>query len=146
MIFKNSRRQGPLLAVTFLSVGCLTTVTEQPYNPFLVPADTVRSVVNTVIVTPAVPPEGVFVSAMAASRIDSVIAGIKMRFNHKLRMREMPTGENERLAEAVEQLQDEVRLMREEFTDLHERVDFTERILSDGSARNAIRPPESTPV
>ncbi len=73
MIFKNSRRQGPLLAATFLSVGCLTTVTEQPYNPFLVPADTVRSVVNIVIVTPAVPPEGVFVSAMAASRIDSVM-------------------------------------------------------------------------
>ncbi len=75
-----------------------------------------------------------------------VLVGIKMRFNHKLRMREMPTGENERLAEAVEQLQDEVRLMREEFADLHERVDFTERILSEGRARNAIGPRESTPV
>ena len=73
MIFKNSRGQGPLLVATFLSVGCLTTVTEQPYNPFLVPADTVRSVVNTVIVTPAVLPEGVLVSVRAASRIDSVI-------------------------------------------------------------------------
>ena len=75
-----------------------------------------------------------------------VLVGIKMRFNHKLRMREMPTGENERLTEAVEQLQDEVRLMREEFTDLHERVDFTERILSEGRAKDAIRPPESTPA
>ncbi len=75
-----------------------------------------------------------------------VLVGIKMRFNHKLRMREMPTGENERLTEAVEQLQDEVRLMREEFTDLNERVDFTERVLSEGRARNAIRPPESTPA
>ena len=73
MIFKNSRGQGPLLVATFLSVGCLTTVTEQPYNPFLVPADTVRSVVNTVIITPVVPPEGIFVSAMAASRIDLAI-------------------------------------------------------------------------
>ena len=75
-----------------------------------------------------------------------VLVGIKMRFNHKLRMREMPTGENERLTDAVEQLQDEVRLMREEFTDLNERVDFTERVLSEGRARNAIRPPESTPA
>ena len=75
-----------------------------------------------------------------------ILAGIKMRFNHKLRMREMPAGENERLTEAVEQLQDEVRLMREEFTDLHERVDFTERILSEGRARDAISPPESTPA
>ncbi len=75
-----------------------------------------------------------------------VLVGIKMRFNHKLRMRETPTGENERLTEAVEQLQDEVRLMREEFTDLHERVDFTERILSEGRARDAISPPESTPA
>ncbi len=73
MIFKNSRRHGPLLAATFLSVGCFTTVREPPYNPFLVPADTVRSVVHTVIVTPTVPPGGVLVSAMAASRIDSVI-------------------------------------------------------------------------
>ena len=75
-----------------------------------------------------------------------VLVGIKMRFNHKLRMREMPTGENEHLTEAVEQLQGEVRLMREEFTDLHERVDFTERILSEGRARDAIRPPKSTPA
>ena len=75
-----------------------------------------------------------------------VLVGIKMRFNHKLRMREMPTGENEHLTEAVEQLQGEVRLMREEFTDLHERVDFTERILSEGRARDAIRPSKSTPA
>ncbi len=73
MIFKSPRRQGPLLAATFLLVGCLTTVTEQPYNPFLVPADTVRSVVSTVIVTPTVPPEGVFVSATAALQIDTTI-------------------------------------------------------------------------
>ena len=73
MIFNNSRSQGPLLAATLLSVGCFMAVPEQPYDPFLVPADTVRSVVNNVIVTPAVLPEGVLVSPMAASRFDSVI-------------------------------------------------------------------------
>ena len=60
------------MVATLLSFGCFT-VAEPPYNPFLVPADTVRSVVNTVIVTPAMPPEGVFVSVSATRRIDSVI-------------------------------------------------------------------------
>ncbi len=75
-----------------------------------------------------------------------VLVGMKMRFNHKLRMRETPAGENERLTEAVEQLHDEIRLMREEFADLDERVDFTERMLSQGKSRDAIAPPETTPV
>ncbi len=75
-----------------------------------------------------------------------VLVGIKMRFNHKLRMSERPTGENEHLIEAVEQLQDEVRSMREEFAELHDRVDFTERILSEGRVGNAIGPRQSTPV
>ncbi len=75
-----------------------------------------------------------------------VLVGLKMRFNHKFRMRETPAGENERLTEAVEQLTDEVRLMREEFTDLDERVDFTERMLSQGKSRDAIAPPETTPA
>ena len=76
----------------------------------------------------------------------TVVVVTKMRFNHSLRMRKMPTGENERLTEAVEQLQDEVRLMRDEFVDLNERVDFTERMLAEGRARNVIGPRESTPV
>jgi hypothetical protein len=76
-----------------------------------------------------------------------ILVGLKMRFNHKFRMRERPGGEDtERLTEAVDQLHDEVRLMREEFADLHERVDFTERMLSQGKPRDAISPAESTPV
>ncbi len=75
------------------------------------------------------------------------LIGMKMRFNHKFRMRERPGGEDtERLTEAVEQLHDEMRLMREEFADLDERVDFTERMLSQGKSRDAIAPPETTPV
>ena len=75
-----------------------------------------------------------------------VLVGLKMRFNHKFRMRETPGGEDtERLTEAVEQLHDEMRLMREEFADLDERVDFTERMLSQGKSRDVIAPRESTP-
>ena len=76
-----------------------------------------------------------------------MLVGLKMRFDHKFRMRERPGGEDtERLTEAVEQLHDEVRLMREEFADLQERVDFTERVLSQGKAQHEIGPPVSTPV
>ncbi len=76
----------------------------------------------------------------------TVMVGMKMRFSHNLRMREMPTGENERLTEAVEQLQDEVRLMREEFTELHERVDFAERLLARGKSPDEARERVSTPT
>ena len=73
-----------------------------------------------------------------------VTVGMNIR---RLRMRETPGGENfERLTEAVEHLTDEVRLMREEFGDLHERMDFTERMLSQGRAKNAISQPGSPPV
>lgn len=76
-----------------------------------------------------------------------ILVGLKMRFNHKFRMRETPGGEvTERLTEAVEQLHDEIRLMREEFADLDERVDFTERMLSQGKSRDAIAPRETTPA
>ena len=43
--------------------------------------------------------------------------------------------EVERLGEAVDNLHDQVRLMRDEFSELHERVDFAERLLSRGEIR-----------
>ncbi len=59
------------------------------------------------------------------------LMGLKIWTNHKLKMREMPDGDNERLTEAVQQLSDEVGSMREEVAELHERADFTERMLSE---------------
>jgi hypothetical protein len=35
----------------------------------------------------------------------------------------------ERLAEAVDTMRDEVRVLRDGFLELHERVEFTERLL-----------------
>ncbi len=72
------------------------------------------------------------------------IMGLKIWSNHKLKMRETPGGDNERLTEAVKQLHDEVGSMREEFAELNERVDFTERMLSEVRSRNAIGPGDST--
>ena len=72
------------------------------------------------------------------------IVGMKMWSNHQLKMREAPGGDIEGLTEAVQQLHDEFGSMREEFAELHERVDFTERMLSEVRARNAIGPGNST--
>ncbi len=72
------------------------------------------------------------------------IVGLKIWSNYKLKMRETPDGDNERLTEAVQQLHDEVGSMREDLAELHERVDFTERILSEVKSRNAIGPGDST--
>ncbi len=72
------------------------------------------------------------------------LVGLKIWSNHKLKMRETPDGDNERLAEAVQQLHDEVGSMREDFVELHERVNFNERVLSEVRSRNAIGPGDST--
>ena len=72
------------------------------------------------------------------------IMGLKIWSNHKLKMRETPDGDNERLAEAVQQLHDEFASMREDVAELHERVDFTERMLSEVKSKNAIGPGDST--
>ena len=72
------------------------------------------------------------------------LMGLKTWTNHKLKMREMPDGDNERLTEAVQQLYDEVSSMREDVADLHERVEFTERMLSEVRSKNAIGPGDST--
>ena len=47
-----------------------------------------------------------------------------------------PGGDNKRLTEAVQQLQDEV-------AELQERADVTERVLSEVRARNTIGPGDS---
>ena len=73
-----------------------------------------------------------------------VLIGFKGWANHQLRMREAPGGDNEHLTEAVQQLSDEMGTMREAFVELQERVDFTERMLSEVRSRDAIGPGDST--
>jgi predicted nuclease with TOPRIM domain len=52
--------------------------------------------------------------------------------------------ERERLVEAVTSLRDEVRMLREEFGELYERVEFAERLLTRGRADGELGlPPEA---
>ena len=71
------------------------------------------------------------------------LLGLKIWSSHKLKMRETPDADNELLTE-VQQLSDEVGSMREALAEFHERVDFTERMLSEIRSRNAIGPGDST--
>ncbi len=77
-----------------------------------------------------------------------VLVGMKMRLNHKVQMLKGQSGGDgyERLADTVEALTDEVRAMREENAELHERVDFTERLLSQGRAPQPSDRRVSTPT
>ncbi len=70
-----------------------------------------------------------------------ILIGMKMRLTARLHASsnqnrdEKDREEVERLGEAVDNLQDQVRSMRDEFSELHERVDFAERLLSRGEIR-----------
>ncbi len=86
---------------------------------------------------------GIFVPILAIIVFFGLM-GLKTWSNHKLKMRETSDGDSERLTEAVQQLHDEFGSMREEVAELHERVDFTERMLSEVKSRNAIGPGDST--
>ncbi len=75
------------------------------------------------------------------------LIGMKMRWSAKIQLQKGAGGEDvERLADAVEGLNDEMRAVREEVAELHERVDFAERLLSSGEPRAAERERASTPV
>ncbi len=80
---------------------------------------------------------GIFIPILAVVGFFGLM-GLKTWSNHKLKMRETPGGDNERLTKAVQQLHDEIGSMREDVAELQERVDFTERMLSDVRSRNAI--------
>ncbi len=61
----------------------------------------------------------------------AILIGMKMRYTHLKRTRVSGSAqqEAERLANAVDNLRSEVGLLRDEFLELNERVDFTERLL-----------------
>ena len=65
-----------------------------------------------------------------------ILIGVKLRYSHKEKMRlgEGGSGVTERLGEDVAVLRDEVRLLREDFAEMYERLEFAERLLTRGRA------------
>ena len=75
------------------------------------------------------------------------LIGMKMRLSAKVQLQAGSKSEDvERLADAVDGLHEEVRMLREEYTELHERMDFTERMLSTGKPPKALGEQASTPT
>ncbi len=78
------------------------------------------------------------------------LAGMKMIMSYRLqRLRATAPGgrDVERLTGEVEELSEQLELARQEIADLHERVDFTERVLAakEPEARQ-LEKPKATPV
>jgi len=65
------------------------------------------------------------------------LVGLRMRYSHLQKMKgaqQQPPGEAQQLADHVTALSDEVRLLREDYAELFERVEFAERLLTRGRA------------
>jgi cell division protein FtsB len=65
-----------------------------------------------------------------------ILIGMKMRYTHlhRTKLAKGAGEEVEQLTETVDALRDEVRELREGMVDLHERVEFAERVLTRGRA------------
>ncbi len=75
------------------------------------------------------------------------LIGMKMRLSANVQLQEGSKSEDvERLADPVDGLHEEVRMLREEYVELHERMDFAERRLSTGQSRKALGEQASTPT
>ncbi len=76
-----------------------------------------------------------------------ILVGMKMRLSAKVQLQQGSKSEDvERLADVVDGLHEEVRMLREEYAELQERMDFAERMLSSGKPRKALGEQTSTPT
>lgn len=88
--------------------------------------------------------EGLFAMTGLLAISSVFLIGYRMHLTAKLKGKRGGSEEAlERLGETVEDLRDQVRFLREEFTDLNERVDFAERLLTKGAD---VRERNPTPV
>jgi hypothetical protein len=71
-----------------------------------------------------------------------ILIGIKLRYNHLRQMRLDQGGRQEtaHLAEDVAALRDEVQLLRQDYSEMYERVEFAERLLARGQTEGKLPP------
>ncbi len=93
------------------------------------------------------PPEAIAPLIAVTSIGIMILVGMKMRLSAKVQLQQGSKSEDvERLADVVDGLHEEVRMLREEYAELHERMDFAERMLSSGKPRKALGEQASTPT
>jgi hypothetical protein len=85
-------------------------------------------------------PDGIFALIALFGMAGFSLTGLKMFLNYRAKRLELSGGsaDTRRLEELVGELRDEVRLearyLRAEITDLQERMDFAERLLTRGQS------------
>lgn len=97
------------------------------------------------------PPEIWLYSLIRLAALVSVgaftVMGMKVWYKHRGEgTNQIGIDDFERLADAVESLHEQTALMQEEMQELHERIDFTERVLSQGRVNPRLGEPAATPV
>ncbi len=76
-----------------------------------------------------------------------ILIGMKMRLSAKVKLQQGSKGEElDRLTDAVEGLTEEIRMLRDEYGELHDRMDFAERLLVRGKSPDEARERVSTPT
>ena len=76
-------------------------------------------------------PDGILVLIGVISVGGLLLTGLKMILNYRAtRLSGAGRGDIERLTDAVEHLRDQVEAQRGEISELHDRVDFAERMLA----------------
>ncbi len=75
-----------------------------------------------------------------------VLIGMRMRIQAKRPGAQVDLEDLERLSDAVEGLTEQVRVLSDECSDLGERVDFAERLLTRGRAQESDQSALATPV
>jgi len=73
------------------------------------------------------------------------LIGMRMWLNSKAKRSSLGADAVERLGDALDGLHDQVRMMREDLGELHERVDFAERLLARSSAAGIAQDEDVTP-
>lgn len=69
-----------------------------------------------------------------------VLIGMKMRYEYRVKQLEKGAGREatEQIETQLDQLRDQVLALREDVSELYERVEFTERMLARGKGDRAI--------
>ena len=83
----------------------------------------------------------ILITTVTATVCGSVLIGTRMWLRAKTeRMSLGGRGDVERLTEAIESLHEQTQFLQEEIGELHERVDFAERLLTKGDEAEPYKP------
>ncbi len=83
----------------------------------------------------------ILITTVTATICGSILIGTRMWLRAKTERMSLPGRVDiERLTEAIESLHEQTQFLQEEIGELHERVDFAERLLTKGEKEEPYKP------